>query len=229
MANSSAPLSSVLDDLKGSRRTEAVSAGEIIEVFQHRSLGFLLTLFGLVAALPIIGDIPGVSMLVATLILIVIAQSFLGGGSLWLPGFVARRKLDRDRFEKAIERSRPWVERVDRLLKPRLTALAAGRNQRWAISAAAAILAITFYPLAFVPFGVNVPALGVLALGLGMMACDGVFVLLGYGLSAVTVFFLISALEVRRLYVTHFSDHTVGVIELDPASPYFHQLIAEVR
>ena len=37
------------------------------------------------------------------------------------------------------------------------------------------------------------------------------------------------ALGVRRLYVTEFYDQAVGVIELDPTSPYYHQLIAEVR
>ncbi len=33
----------------------------------------------------------------------------------------------------------------------------------------------------------------------------------------------------RRLYVTSFGDQAVGVIELNPASPSFHQLVAEVR
>lgn len=36
------------------------------------------------------------------------------------------------------------------------------------------------------------------------------------------------ALGIRRLYVTEFYEQAVGVIELDPASPYYHQLIAEV-
>ncbi len=35
-------------------------------------------------------------------------------------------------------------------------------------------------------------------------------------------------LGIRRLYVTEFYEQAVGVIELDPASPYYHQLIAEV-
>lgn len=36
-------------------------------------------------------------------------------------------------------------------------------------------------------------------------------------------------LGLRRLYVVHFHERSVGVIELDPASPYFHQTIADVR
>ena len=194
MARAEAPLSSVLDELAATGAREAVSAGDVVEVFQHRSLGFLLTLFGLISALPIIGAIPGISILVATLILVVIIQSFVGGGSLWLPRFIRHRKLDRRRFDKSIEKARPWVEWIDRLLKPRLVAVVGGRTQRWSISAAATLLALTFYPLAFVPWGVTAPALGVLAFGLGMMACDGVLVLFGYGLSAVTAYVLVLSL-----------------------------------
>jgi DNA-binding beta-propeller fold protein YncE len=36
-------------------------------------------------------------------------------------------------------------------------------------------------------------------------------------------------LGVRRLYVALFNDHAVGVIELDPASPFYHTEIGEIR
>jgi len=35
-------------------------------------------------------------------------------------------------------------------------------------------------------------------------------------------------LGVRRLYMTHFYSHSVGVVELDPTSPYYNQQIAEI-
>ena len=133
-------------------------------------------------------------MLIATLILVAVGQTFVGGNSLWMPGWIRRRELGRGRFDKGIEKARPWVGRLDRLLKPRLTALVAGQRQRWIVSVAAAILAFTFYPLAFVPFGVNAPALGVLMLGLGLMACDGLLVLLGYAFSVLTAYVLVSSL-----------------------------------
>ena len=36
-------------------------------------------------------------------------------------------------------------------------------------------------------------------------------------------------LGIRRLYVANFLSQTVGVVELDPTSPYFHTQIAEIR
>ena len=37
------------------------------------------------------------------------------------------------------------------------------------------------------------------------------------------------ALGLHRLYVANFHHETVGVVELDPASPYFHVQVAEIR
>lgn len=195
MASEVAPLSDLLDELGRSGHEDAVSIGDVTDAFQHRSLGVLLALFGLIALLPIVGDIPGMAILAASLIIVGIIQSLAGGGGrLWLPDFVRRRQLSRERFDKGIEKARPWIARVDRLLKPRLTVLVAGRPQRWAVAGAAALLALTFYPLAFVPFGVNAPAVGVLAFGLGLMACDGLLVLFGYLASGVTAYVLFAFL-----------------------------------
>ena len=99
------------------------------------------------------------------LILIAIRQSILGGGTLWLPAFVRRREIGRDRVERGLDKARRPIKWIDRLLKPRLTGVAAGKASRWAISVTAALLAIAFFPLNLIPYAVTVPALGVLALG----------------------------------------------------------------
>jgi hypothetical protein len=190
MTADSAPLRRVLDDLERTGHDEAVSVGDLLDAFQHRSLGVVLTVFGLIAALPVIGGIPGVSILTGTLILLAAGQSLAGGGALWMPQFVRRREIGRAKFETGVDKARGWTGWIDRLLKPRLEVLVAGNAQRWTIMVAATIFAVTFYPLAFVPYGVTVPALGVLALGLGLMACDGLLVLIGYALVAVTGYVL---------------------------------------
>lgn len=66
--------------------------------------------------------------------------------------------------------------------------------QHSTVAGASALPALTFYPLAFVPFGVNAPAAGVLAFGLGLMACDGLPVLIGHMASGVTAWVIVSFL-----------------------------------
>ena len=36
-------------------------------------------------------------------------------------------------------------------------------------------------------------------------------------------------LGINRLYVANFNANSVGVIELDPASPFYHTEVAEIR
>ena len=187
-----APLSGILDDLKHAADGDSVSAGDMIEAFQHRSLGVMMAVFGLIASMPIIGGIPGVSIVIGTLVLVAIGQTALGGGSLWMPKVVRQQEFQRDKFNDALEKSRPWIAWVDHLVRPRLSMLAAGTINRWIISLAAALLALAFYPLELIPWGVTIPALGILAFGLGLMACDGLFVLLGYAFSAGTAYLFYS-------------------------------------
>ncbi len=187
-------LEAVLDELRESGRAEAVSVGEALARFQHRSLGVLIALFGLIVVMPVIGDIPGAAIICATLTLAAIGQSLVGRGSLWLPRAVARREIDRARLERAVEAMRPWIRRVDRLLRPRLRLLVASRPARLGVALAAAALALALYPLAFVPFGANAPGAGLVALGLGLMAGDGLLVLLGYALIGLTAYLLVAAL-----------------------------------
>ena len=189
-----ANLDALLDDLKQAGRPEAVSVGEVLARFAHRSLGVLIALFGLITVMPIIGDIPGAAILCATLTLIAVAQSVIGRRGLWVPNALARREIDRARFERAIETARPWIRRVDMFLKPRLGVLVASRPARLGVALAAAALALSLYPLAFVPFGANAPGAGLIAFGLGLMAGDGLLVLLGYALIGVTVYVLVAGL-----------------------------------
>lgn len=77
-----------------------------------RSLGVLLTIFGLIAILPVIGDIPGMAILTGTLTLVAVVQSFGGGDALWMAGIVRRREIGREKFDRAVEKARPgWSGR----------------------------------------------------------------------------------------------------------------------
>jgi len=187
-------LQRVLDDLENTGGTDAVTVGDVIDGLEGHHLGFLLTLLGLIVVMPIIGGIPGAAILCATLVLLAIGSAHVGGKALRAPSFVRRRKIGRRRFDRGIERVRPWVRRVDRLIRPRLAVLTAGRPQRLIMSAAAAVLALALSPLAFVPFGANAPGAGIMALGLALMTGDGVFALLGYALAGLTVYLLVIAL-----------------------------------
>lgn len=187
-------LSEVIDRLEEAGNEERVEVNDVLDIFSDRSLGVLLSLFGLIAAIPLIGAVPGVSILTGTMILLAIARSTFGRGALHLPEVVGSKYIEKSKFDKGLETARPAVEKVDKVLSRRITFLIDGRVQRLLLSLAAALLAVSMYPLALVPWGVQAPAAGIVAFGLALMARDGLFALFGYLLSGVTLYLILAFL-----------------------------------
>ena len=179
-------LTDVLDDLKVADSGGRTTVGDVLDAFENRSLGAILTVLGVVAAIPVIGGIPGMSILTGTLVLIAAGQSFIGRSSLWAPETIRKRGIDDDKFDRAIEKARPYAERVDKWLKPRLGFLA----QNQAVAICCVFLALTCYPMAVVLWGVTAPAAAVALLGLSLIGKDGIFALLGYAVTLLTLYLI---------------------------------------
>jgi hypothetical protein len=194
MAGEAETLGSILDRLKSAESGEQVSVGDVLSALEDRSLGVIVAALGLIAALPVIGAIPGVSIVIAALVVIAIGQNAVGRTGLWAPSFVRDRRIEQDAFDSAIEKARPIIDWVDRRLKPRLVVLTEGAAARAVIRVCAAILAVSMIPLAVVPWGVQAPALGLVALGLALMTRDGAMAAIGYGFAAVTAWVAVALL-----------------------------------
>lgn len=180
-------LTDILDDLKEADDGESTSIGDVLSAFEDRSLGAILTMLGAIAALPVIGGIPGMSILTGTLVAMAVLQSlFASGGGLWAPERVKKLEVDNEKLDNAVESAKRVTRKVDAMLRPRLSFLV----NRWAIAICALIMAVTFYPMAVVPWGVTVPALAVTMFGLSMIGRDGAFALVGYVLSLATAWII---------------------------------------
>ena len=188
MATNSNDLENVLEDLDSvaEESSEKMSLGDAIDAFAHRSFGALLTLIGLVAALPIIGGIPGMSILTGTLVILIAVQFLIGRDSPWVPQRLRKLKIGADSMQKGVEAAKPYAAKVDSLIKPRLTVLTDNAAARTVIALASVALALAFYPMALVPWGVMIPALSVMALGLALMGRDGALAIVGYAGAAAT-------------------------------------------
>lgn len=94
----------------------------------------------------------------------------------WLPDALARRSMTRSRFASMIHRAAPWMERIDRLLKPRFQALACPSAARPAAALCAILALIIVLPI---PLGNMPPAWAISIIALGMLRRDGIWVLAG--------------------------------------------------
>lgn len=179
-------LSSLLLNFARQFEGERVSVRDIKNSLGRRSFGLMLFVLAIPNSLPIFG-IPGVSAVTGFPILLIACQMVLGYEQIWLPKWISRRDFSREGFLKLIEKTMPWLARVERLLKPRWSLLVKGNVER-VLAAVCALMA--FLLILPIPFGNLFPGLSLLLISLGLIERDGVCVASGLILSVVSVFYL---------------------------------------
>ena len=148
--------------------------GILVSGLRDRSFAPLMVLF----AVPnVFLYLPGSSVITGLPLMIVALQLIAGRPSVWLPRALSERSIDRATFAKLVYYALPWVERIERLARPRLWPGAPQTVDR-AIGFACLVMALLlFLPI---PFANGVPALAIMALGLALSERDGVWLIVGF-------------------------------------------------
>ena len=169
--NRDAPLGSLADELKSEAEKESISAGDMLDAAGRSAYGPLLMLIAIVNISPI-GAIPGVAVGSGLIAILLGGQMLFSGGSLWIPSWIERKSIDSGRVKRALNKARPVLDWIDRIPRPRLQELTEGA---WADGAGVGVIVmgLLMFPMALVPWGVLAPAIPLLALGLALMARDG--------------------------------------------------------
>ncbi|WP_225318756.1 exopolysaccharide biosynthesis protein [Cellvibrio sp. KY-GH-1] len=184
--HASVSLSTLLLSFAENFSNERVRVRDITESLGQRSFGFILLIFALPNSLPIIG-IPGVSTITGLPMLFVAVQMALGQKKVYLPRWIADSSLPTVSFQALIRKVIPWLQRIEKLMKPRITFLTQSNAERW-LGAFCVLLA--FLLALPIPLGNLLPALGILFIALGLIESDGVCVLVGIGIGIAAWFFL---------------------------------------
>lgn len=162
---------------------DPTSIGDVLQTVGQRSFGPLLLLAGLVMLAPVVGDIPGVPVLMGLVVILTAGQFLLRRDHIWLPGWLLRRSVSPKKIRTGVRWLRPVGRLLDRWSKPRLTALTRGAG--FAVTAVACILIAGATPLMeVVPFSANLAGAAISAYGLALIAADGVIALLATAFSA---------------------------------------------
>lgn len=186
LRHSSASLSSLLLAFAANFTAERVRVRDIIESLGPRSFGFILLIFALPNSLPILG-IPGVSTITGLPMLFVAVQMALGHKRVYLPRWIADSSIATIDFQRLINKVAPWLQRIEKLMRPRIAFLTLGNAERW-LGAFCVLLA--FLLALPIPLGNLLPALGILFIALGLIESDGVCVLVGIAIGIAAWVFL---------------------------------------
>ncbi|WP_451984008.1 exopolysaccharide biosynthesis protein [Azospirillum endophyticum] len=159
-----------------------ISLGEIMDALGDRAFGALL----LILSIPNVLPVPGLSTATGVPMILLGAQMAAGRHGPWLPRRMLAASFDRKAFLGVIRRAKPWADRIERHLRPRMPALAGPAAERLLGLAVVVLAGILSLPIVF---GNQPPALAIALIALGLMESDGAFVSAGLvaGLLAIVI------------------------------------------
>ncbi len=168
---------------------EIITLSEILEAFHERGFGFILLIFALPMALPIPVP-PGINILLATPLLLLTAQQALGRHTLWMPKKMEGKTISSPKFTALLEKTLPFLEKIELLLKPRLAPITQGISSNIIGSLGFLMALAVCVPL---PLTNTVPSLGISMMAIGVLSRDGLAVLAGVVIGMLWIIMLVLA------------------------------------
>lgn len=174
-----------LSRLRRHGRTRSLTLAEASAMFADRSTPLLLLFLGLLGFIPSPG-LP-LGLITGSLVVCIAVGMLLRPGNPPIPGLLGRRRLSAGLLRKFMGFAIPFVRRLERRFRPRLTWVISGMG----VAIAAIAIVIQGIGLALpLPFG-NLPfALGIVLIALGLLTRDGLGVLAGHfvGIASTALF-----------------------------------------
>ena len=166
--------SELLREFAHSLTSDRVTLAEIVAGLGDRGLGVLIAIFALPNILPSavpFGNVPtGLPPLIFAI------QLALGVDHLIVPRFLARRTVGTRWLRALAPRVASVLSWFERLLTPRMEWVTDPRAERIIGIIAIVLAMVSTLPI---PFGHNLPALGLVLIGLGLIERDGLAILTG--------------------------------------------------
>lgn len=154
---------------------DKMSIGEIKNSLRERGFGILLAIAASPICLPIPVP-PGYTTFFSIPLFIFSVQMIWGMKSPWLPEWISKKEINKKNLEKLIEKTTPWLRKIESYLHPRLTYISVHAWER-IIGIFSFIFTISIalpIPLANFP-----PGWGILIMSLGLLNKDGLTIIIG--------------------------------------------------
>jgi len=161
---------------------DTLTIGDLVKALRNRVFGLGILLFSLPNIFPMP---PGVPAIMGAVLMLLGLQLALGNNSIWMPKRLSRRSISRNTLRRIAERSVPWIQRFEKLSRPRLdvfTGPAGARVVGGVVFVLGLVLLMPFPFLGNIP-----PGAAACVLGLGLVERDGLIVAVGYVASALAL------------------------------------------
>ncbi|OYP32956.1 exopolysaccharide biosynthesis protein [Rhodopirellula sp. MGV] len=186
------PVRELLDKLRESAdQHDSLTFGTVMDAVGRNSFASLLLAIGLIMMVPGPADIPGVPSLLGIVVILLAIQRLFNRDHVWIPDWMERREVKSDTVKKMIR----WLRRpagwIDAITKSRMTWLI-NRGSLGLLDVAAILIALSTPFLELIPFSANLAGVALAAIGLAILAHDGliamVAVIVTFGLFALLIY-----------------------------------------
>jgi hypothetical protein len=171
-------LSDILTEIANDPSRDTITIADVRDAMGDRAFGALMFVFGAPNALPV--NAPGVSVVLGIPLLFLALQLMIGLDVPWLPRVLVRRTVTRARFARVMQHVVPWVQRAEKLSRPRWPLLATGFAERLIGLWCAFLSVVLIMP---VPFGNTGPGIAICILAFALLERDGKATATGFAVS----------------------------------------------
>ena len=151
-----------------------ISLGALRDALEDRGFGILLFIFALPNLIPL--NVPLLSAVLGVPLVLLGAQLAYGAHKPWFPNWLTERSFPRESFTAVVLRALPYLERIERLLRPRLPALTTWTGERFVGSAVLILAIVLTLPIVF---GNWLPSFAIAIIGLAIVEKDGLAIVVG--------------------------------------------------
>jgi hypothetical protein len=156
-------------------RTPEIQLADLLAIAQERIFGFLFVIIALPSALPV--PAPGYSIPFGVVLFLLAGQLVLGAKQPWLPERVRSYQLELKIAQSLVVKGVPWLKRLEKLARPRLSYICTSAIGRVILGSAIALMSISM--MIPIPGTNTLPAMGILIIGFGLQEDDGAISLAG--------------------------------------------------
>lgn len=185
----------VLSSVRDLKDQDLDTVGDVVDYLGPTSFLPILLIISLIVVTPL-SSIPGLSAFSGITIALIAGQLLWGRDDLWLPDWIRKRPIPKDRVQKALGKMEKPLSKLQDLTTARLKILAKGPMAR-VLLAVCMICGLMMPFLEVVPATSSMLAAVIALLTVSIMSRDGLFALAGLlalFISAVVLVFLISSI-----------------------------------
>ena len=156
-------------------RDSKVTLEDILSLAGERIFGFLFVILALPSALPV--PAPGYSVPFGIAMFFLASQLVLGRQRPWLPARMMKGSMKLETVQGFVTKGIPWLQRVERLTKPRFAYICTSLPGRILLGSAIALMSISM--MLPIPLTNTIPAIGIFIIGFSLLEDDGLISIFG--------------------------------------------------